>query len=117
MTTRTQPTKLRMPARITPGCVFVSVGAINALDTVRAPVVHFLIRHMRGDWGGLTDEDWQRNEQAVTGETYLLSSYRLSNGQKLWLHTTRDRSATFVMLPAEFFQLEPLLTDVLLARL
>lgn len=117
METNALPSKLRMSARIMPGCVFASLGAVNALNTVGAPLVHFLLRHLRGDWGSLTDEDWQRNEQAALGATYLQSSYRLSNGQKIWMHTTRDRSATFVMLPTEFLCLEPSLRGALLARL
>ncbi|AGZ28728.1 putative type I restriction-modification system methyltransferase subunit [Burkholderia pseudomallei NCTC 13179] len=99
-----------------PGCVFVSSGALDALSSVHVPHVHFLIRHMRGDWGRLSDEDWQRNERALVTGDYLLSSYILSSGQKIWLHTTGERSATFVLLPAEAFRLERSLRDALLGR-
>lgn len=51
----------------------------------------------------------------MTGN-YLLSSYMLSNGQKIWMHTTCERSATFILLPAEAFQLERSLRDALLGR-
>lgn len=71
MTNRALPARLRVPIRVTPGCVFVSLGALDALHTVGVPPVHFLIRHMRGDWGRLTDEDWQRNECALTTGDYL----------------------------------------------
>ena len=99
-----------------PGCVFVSSGALDALNAVHVPLVHFLIRHIRGDWGRLSDEDWQRNEYAVVTGDYLLSSYILSSGQKIWMHTTCERSATFVLLPAEAFRLERSLRDALLGR-
>jgi hypothetical protein len=104
-----------MTVRVTPGCVFVSQGALDALNTAHVPLVHLLIRHLRGDWGRLTDEDWQRNERALGTENYLLSSYILSSGQKIWMHTTAKRSATFVLLPAEEFRFEPALRRVLLA--
>ncbi|RQP34145.1 hypothetical protein DF156_16235 [Burkholderia ubonensis] len=116
MPDRSLPSKLRAAVRVSPGCVFVSLGARAALDAVRVPVVHFLIRHMRGDWGRLTDEDWQRNERVLATGDYLLSSYILSSGQKIWIHTMCKRSATFVLLPAEDFRLEPSLSNALLGR-
>lgn len=78
------PSTLRTPARVTLGCVLVSLGALAALNTARVPLTHFLIRHVRGDWGRLTDEDWQRNEWALAAGDFLLSSYVLSTGQKFW---------------------------------
>ncbi|MBT1536040.1 hypothetical protein B7R78_0002410 [Ralstonia solanacearum] len=116
MADRLLPSKLRMGTRVTLGCVFISSGAIDALNAAHAPLVHFLIRHMRGDWGRLSDEDWKRNEYALVTGDYLLSSYILSSGQKIWMHSTRERSATFVVLPAEAFQLERSLCDALLGR-
>ncbi|WP_423378122.1 hypothetical protein [Burkholderia sp. LMG 32019] len=116
MTDRSLPTRLRSKVRVSLGCVFVSASAIDALQAVNVPPVHFLIRHLRGDWGRLTDEDWQRNERVLETGDYLLSSYILSSGQKIWVHTTCERSATFVLLPAEKFRLESSLRDVLLGR-
>jgi hypothetical protein len=116
MANRLFPSKPHMGTRVTLGCVFVSSGALDALNAVHVPLVHFLIRHMRGDWGRLSDEDWQRNERALVTGNYLLSSYFLSNGQKIWMHTTCERSATFILLPAEAFQLERSLRDALLGR-
>ncbi|WP_155635384.1 hypothetical protein [Burkholderia cepacia] len=60
------------PVRVSLGCVFVSAGAIDALQAVNVPLVHFLIRHLRSDWGRLTDEDWQRNERVLETGDYLL---------------------------------------------
>ncbi|WP_367189827.1 hypothetical protein [Burkholderia sp. Ed8] len=116
MPDRSLPTKLRVAARISPGCVFVSLGARAALEAVQVPLVHFLIRHVRGDWGRLTDEDWQRNERALITGDYLLSSYILSSGQKIWMHTMHKRSATFVLLPSEAFRFESSLRNTLLGR-
>ncbi|WP_041219108.1 hypothetical protein [Burkholderia pseudomallei] len=116
MAIRSLPSRLRTAVRVSPGCIFVSVGACGALRAAGIPLVYFVIRHMCGDWGRLTDEDWQRNERALVTGNYLLSSYILSNGQKIWMHTTCERSATFVLLPTEEFTLEPSLRDALLGR-
>lgn len=116
MPDRSLPSRLRAAVRFSPGCVFVSLGAHAALGVVQIPIVRFLNRHMRGDWGRLTDEDWQRNEHALVTEDFLLSSYILSSGQKIWIQTMHKRSATFVSLPAEAFRLESLLRNALLGR-
>ncbi|AVA37181.1 hypothetical protein C3Z06_28460 [Cupriavidus metallidurans] len=115
MTSRLLPSKLRTLTRFLPGCVLVSQGVLQALNAEHVPLTYLLIRHMRGDWGRLSDEDWQRNERALAAGNYLLSSYILSTGQKIWMHTTCERSATFVMLPSESLRLEPSLSEALLA--
>lgn len=95
------PSRLRTPARVMLGNVFVSLGALTALRAARIPLVYFLTRHARGDWGRITDEDWQRNECALATGDYLLSSYVVAAGQKIWVQTTGDRTVTFVLLPLE----------------
>lgn len=95
------PSKLRASACPMLGSVFVSLGALTTLRAARIPLVHFLIRHARGDWGQISDEDWQRNERAMAVGDYLLSSYVLATGQKIWIQTTGDRAVTFVLLPLE----------------
>lgn len=107
MTNRLLPSKLRTPTRVTLGCVFVSLEVLKALNAGRASLTHLLMRHMKGDWGQVSDEDWQRNERALDTGHFLLSSYVLSSGQKIWVHTTGTRAATFVLLPAESGQLKP----------
>lgn len=107
MTNRLLPSKLRTQPRVTLGCVFVSLQALKALGARVAPVTQILVRHMQGDWGLVTDDDWQRNERALDTGDFLLSSYALSGGQKLWVHTTGTRSATFALLPAESGRVKP----------
>ncbi|MBU9550490.1 hypothetical protein K6Y74_36950 [Burkholderia cenocepacia] len=102
--------------RFKPGRIFTTPAALEVIAGARVSIIDLLIRHMRGDWGRLTDEDWQRNERVLQTGDYLLSSYILSNSQKIWMHTICERSATFVLLPAEEFRLEPSLRDALLGR-
>ncbi|WP_186426458.1 hypothetical protein [Cupriavidus metallidurans] len=107
MTNRLLPSKLRTQPRVALGRVFVSLQALKALGAGQSPLTQFLLRHMQGDWGLVTDEDWQRNEQALDTGDFLLSSYALSSGRKLWVHTTATRSATFALLPAESGRVKP----------
>jgi hypothetical protein len=43
----------------------------------------FLQRHVRGDWGGVREEDRQLNAQALMDGSRVLSSHRTSLGEKL----------------------------------
>lgn len=101
MTSRLLPSKLRAPARVMLGCVFVSLDALKGLMAERVPLTYLLMRHMQGDWGLVSDEDWQRNERALETGHFLLSGYVLPSGQRIWLYTTGTRSASFALFPAE----------------
>ncbi len=58
-------------------------------------------RHVRGDWGDLSDEDRAANERALVDGERILSAYVLPQG-KVWIITEADRSATTVLLPEEY---------------
>jgi hypothetical protein len=62
----------------------------------------FLFRHLDGDWGDLSPEDIAENELSLQHGWRLLSSYRLSDGTKVWIITEADRSATTFLLPDEY---------------
>lgn len=64
--------------------------------------VQFLERHVRGDWGDLCAEDVAENEYAVAHGLRILSSYTTSAGDRIWLITEADRSATTFLLPDEY---------------
>ena len=59
-------------------------------------------RHKRGDWGDLSEEDKQVNEDALKNGERLLSAYDLSNGAHIYIITEWDRSVTTVLLASEY---------------
>ena len=64
---------------------------------------HYLRRHHCGDWGDeLGTEDKQANEDALAVGTRLLSCYRTTGGDRLYIITEHDRSRTTVLLPSEY---------------
>jgi hypothetical protein len=65
-------------------------------------LLHALRRHASGDWGNLDIEDMQANNNALRTEGRLLSAYYSRAGQKFWIITEADRSATTVLLPEEY---------------
>lgn len=99
MQTHTHPAPV---VRFNPGAVVATPGALEALHTAQQNAVHFLARHLRGDWGELDDPDKQANDHALTCRGRLLSAYTLSTGEKLWIITEADRSSTCLLLPSEY---------------
>ena len=61
-----------------------------------------LSRHLQGDWGECCPEDWEENDLSLKQGFRLFSVYRSSAGTKFWIITEADRSATTVLLPADY---------------
>jgi hypothetical protein len=84
------------------GQTFITPGAEEALMIAGQTELEFLRQHMSGNWGDLSEEDIQENEFALEKGFRLLSAYRTTKGQKLWIITEADRSATTILLPSEY---------------
>ncbi len=84
------------------GQTFITPGAEEALLIAGQTEIEFLRRHMSKDWGELSDEDVRENELSLEKGFRLLSAYRTVKGQKLWIITEADRSATTILLPSEY---------------
>jgi hypothetical protein len=74
-----------------------AMGCLDATDVYNA-----LRRHARGDWGDLKPEDKTENEVSLKEGFRLLSAYSDRNGNKFWIITEADRSATTVLLPDDY---------------
>lgn len=64
-------------------------------------IAEYLDRHRCGDWGLVSDDDKQANDNALEYGGKLLSAYDV-NGQRVWILTEWDRSYTTLMLPEEY---------------
>jgi hypothetical protein len=84
------------------GQTYITPGAEEALMIAGQTGIEFLRRHMSNDWGELSDEDVRENELSLEEGFRLLSAYRTATGQKLWIITEADRSATTILLPDEY---------------
>jgi hypothetical protein len=56
----------------------------------------FLTRHVNREWGVLSDEDRKENDSSLEHGFRLLSSYRTTAGNKLWIITESDRTVTIM---------------------
>ena len=88
--------------RFTLGHVVATPGALDALAEAGQLPQEFLYRHMAGNWDELDEHDQQMNEQALQYGGRLFSAYTTKTGVRLWIITESDRSATTILLPAEY---------------
>lgn len=84
------------------GRIVVTPGALAALERANQSAALFLTRHAGGDWGELDRADIAENEYSMAHGFRLLSRYTTAVGEKLWIITEADRSATTVLLPDEY---------------
>jgi hypothetical protein len=91
-----------MIAMFTLGRLVATPGALRALERASQSAAFFLTGHAAGDLGELDPEDIRENEYSVAHGLRLLSSYTTAIGDKLWIITEADRSATTLLLPDEY---------------
>jgi hypothetical protein len=85
------------------GRIVATPGALALLEQANKSPLEFLSRHLRGDWGDdLCQEDKTENELSLKYGFRLLSSYQVTDTEKIWIITEADRSATTLLLPAEY---------------
>src|SRR5436853_3916679 len=89
-------------ARFQLGQTYITPGAEEALMIAGQTGIEFLRRHMSCDWSELPDEDASENELSLKEGFRLLSAYRTSAGQRLWIITEADRLSTTILLPDEY---------------
>jgi hypothetical protein len=84
------------------GQVVATPGALQACENAGQEPEEFLNRHDRRDWGEVSEADKQENEFSVQQGFRILSAYATSTGERIWIITEADRSATTILLPDEY---------------
>jgi hypothetical protein len=84
------------------GQIFLTVGAREALEESNQLPNEFLQKHQSGDWGLICDDDKKENELSLKEGFRILSAYKTSKGEKLWIITEADKSSTTCLLPSEY---------------
>src|SRR5258708_38246581 len=84
------------------GQLVATPGALAALEKTGQTPMEFLSRHVTGDWGDIPEEDRKENEYSVEHGFRLLSSYRTTADQVIWIITEANRSHTTLLLPDEY---------------
>ena len=90
------------------GKVVITQGALAALADSNELPDSFLKRHIAGDWGDTCQEDADLNNEAIAHEGNIdkqqrvMSVYKTSKNQVVWIMTEWDRSVTTILLPSEY---------------
>jgi hypothetical protein len=97
----------KLQTKFSLGGVVATPGALEALQKAGQTAIEFLQRQARGDWGEVCEEDRRLNDEALIEGSRLLSAYRTSVGEKLWIITqasddSGSRAATTILLPSEY---------------
>jgi hypothetical protein len=94
-----QDTKIKQLFQL--GQIVATPGAIDLMSQHEINGVELLTRHCTGDWGEITEDDYQENELSLKEGFRILSAYETKGG-KIWIITEADRSATTFLLPSEY---------------
>ncbi len=89
-------------ARFALGQIVATPGALKLIAYSQIDPWALIDRHVTGDWGDLDDDDKRENDDSLRHGFRLLSAYRTAHGERLWVVTEADRSATTLLLPAEY---------------
>jgi hypothetical protein len=84
------------------GNIYLTIGAREALEESSQLPNEFLAEHQKGNWGLVCDDDKKENELSIKEGFRILSAYKTSKGEKLWVITEADRSSTTLLLPSEY---------------
>lgn len=84
------------------GRMFLTPGAIEALEEAGQSPQEFISRHARLEQGELSAEDYRENLFSVDKQLRIFSAFKTAQGVKLWVITEADRSSTTILLPSEY---------------
>jgi len=71
-------------------------GALAALEKAGQNAMEFLSRHVTDDWGEIPEEDKKENQFSLEKGFRLISSYRTTAGDGVWVITEGTRSHTIM---------------------
>jgi hypothetical protein len=83
------------------GRLLITPAARDLLELQDLDPLLFAIRHGKGEWGDLDDEDKAENDLSVKEGFRILSAYVTPMG-RIWVITEADRSHTTILLPSEY---------------
>jgi hypothetical protein len=84
------------------GQLVATPGALAALEKSGQSPMDFLSRHVTGDWGEIPEDDRKENQFSLDKGFRLMSSYRTTANDVVWVITESSRSHTTLLLPSEY---------------
>jgi hypothetical protein len=83
------------------GQVVITPACIEMIEHQGKSPEEFLARHHTGDFGDLDEHDQRMNEEALNGDSRIMSVYKTESGD-VWIITEADRSSTCILVPSDY---------------
>ncbi len=84
------------------GTLYITEGILDLTRCQGIDVAALIIRHLTGDWGDLDSHDRAHADYALLTGARLLSAYRVTETEMVWIITESSRTETTVLLPSEY---------------
>lgn len=89
------------------GATVATPDALELIEAAGQVCGYFIDRHVRGDWGCVSDEDAKLNDAAVKDGGRIMSVYTTLNGEFVWVITEAvgddgKRAATTILTPGDY---------------
>src|SRR5690349_12624993 len=84
------------------GRIVATPAALELIQSEGREPMEFVARHVKGDFGDLSEHDRLANEAALVNGSRILSSYIVIGQERVWVLTEADRSATTILLPSDY---------------
>lgn len=79
----------------------LSLGAFSILAETHQSPARFILRHVCGDFGAVSAEEYQANAGAIrTGSGPIISKFTAANGEAIWVIT--EGRVTEIVTPEEY---------------
>jgi hypothetical protein len=102
LSSQNRTTSTQNNVRFALGQIVATPGALDAIEEAGQLPRDFINGHARLEQGELSDDDYRENLYSVDKQLRIFSAYKTVKGEKLWLITEADRSATTILLPSEY---------------
>ena len=83
------------------GNIVATPAALRHCEQHQINPLVLLGRHVGGDWGDLSADDIDANQNAISYGGRVFSSYCVGDS-KVWVITEADRSSTCLLMPDEY---------------
>jgi hypothetical protein len=84
------------------GRLLITPAAAEVIEDAGQSPLEFINCHARLEQGELGEEDYKENLFSVDKRLRIFSAFKSATGDKIWVITEADRSATTILLPSEY---------------
>jgi len=88
--------------RLVLGQCVITPAALDALRRNQDNSLRYLLRHSRGDWGEISEDDARTNAESVAASGGAMSVYKLADNTIIWVISDTAQGPTTLLLPDDY---------------